>query len=451
MTSTLIKHAQIVNEGRVAEADVRIVGERIDRIDTSIAAQAGDTVVEANGLTLLPGMIDDQVHFREPGLTHKGTIASESRAAVAGGITSYMEMPNVNPATTTIEALDAKTALAANSSYANYAFYLGATEDNLEQIKRLDPARHCGVKVFMGASTGDLLVEAPQALDAIFRESPVLIVTHCESGPVIQRNRDLLRRQKPEFTIEDHPILRDTNACYESSSYAVDLARRYRSQLHVLHITTEKELSLFEAGGIEGKNITAEACVHHLWFCDSDYARLGNLIKCNPAIKSQRDRDALITALHSNQIDIIATDHAPHTLTEKQQPFDQAPAGLPLVQHALLSLLEHANQGRLSLPQIVEKTAHNPAIRYGVVDRGFIREGYFADLVLVDTQSSTEVRHDNSLYHCGWTPFNEQVFSARIQRTWVNGQQVFDGKAVVEKADARPLVFSQNFSRDAAR
>jgi dihydroorotase len=389
-------------------------------------------------------MIDDQVHFREPGLTHKGSIASESRAAAAGGITSYMEMPNVNPSTTTIAALNQKYEIATNSSLANYAFYLGATEDNLEQIKRLDPRRHCGVKVFMGASTGDLLVENPNALEAIFRESPILIATHCESGAVIKRNRQRILQTKTELTIEDHPILRDTETCYASSSYAVSLARRHQSQLHVLHLTTEKELSLFDAGPVEAKKITAEACVHHLWFSADDYPRLGNLIKCNPSIKGKQDRDALLQALHTGHIDIVATDHAPHTLVEKQCEYDRAPAGLPLVQHALLSMLDHVHNGQLRLDQVVEKTAHNPALRYGVAERGFIREGYFADLVLIDLASSTLVTHESSLYQCGWTPFSGHEFGSRILGTWVNGQQVFSADGVIpEIRPAMPLLFDR--------
>lgn len=442
MPSTLIKNAQIVNDGKVIEADVRIKAHRIEQIASGIPAHTEDRVVDANGYYLLPGMIDDQVHFREPGLTHKGSIASESRAAVAGGITSYMEMPNVNPSTTTIEALDDKYAIAAKSSLANYAFYLGATEDNLDQIKRLDPQKHCGVKVFMGASTGNLLVEDPIALEGIFRDAPTLIVTHCESGPIIARNRERLLQEKKEFTIEDHPVLRDAGACYASSSYAVGLAKRYGSQLHVLHITTEKELSLFEPGPVEGKKITAEACVHHLWFTADDYPRLGNFIKCNPSIKYRTDRDAIMQALQTGRIDIVATDHAPHTLQEKQKEFDNAPAGLPLVQHALLSMLDHVWGGRLSLSQVVEKVSHNPAKRYGVAERGFVREGYFADLVLVDPNGETPVSHENGLYKCGWTPFAGHTFGSKILRTWVNGQQVFDGSQIVESPTAAiPLTF----------
>lgn len=430
--SILIKNAKIVNESNIFEGDLRVQDQRFTCIDKNIVVNQKDKVIDANGEFLLPGMIDDQVHFREPGMTHKGTIASESRAAVAGGITSYMEMPNVNPATTTIEALEKKFAIAEQHSLANYSFYLGATENNLEQIKRLNPKQHCGVKVFMGASTGNLLVENPKALEAIFRDSPTLIVTHCESGPVIANNLEQITAHGYVPTIVDHSKIRNAEACYASSSYAVSLAKKYQSQLHVLHITTAKELSLFEVGPIEKKHITAEACVHHLWFSEEDYPVLGNQIKCNPAIKSTTDRDALIKAIHTNQIDIIATDHAPHTWQEKQSDYSQAPAGLPLVEHALLSLFDHVHHNRLSLNKIVEKTAHNPAKRYAIKERGYIREGYFADFILVDMNKPTHVSNENCRYLCGWTPFHQHEFSSSIQGTWVNGQQVYDGKEVVE-------------------
>lgn len=437
MKPTLIKNARIVNEGKTIQANVRIVGERIDKIAPQITAEATDNIVDANGKYLLPGMIDDQVHFREPGLTHKGSISTESRAAVAGGITSFMEMPNVTPSTTTMQAIEDKCAIAKQNAFANYAFYLGATEDNLDVIKAIDPNSVCGVKVFMGASTGNLLVENTTALEAIFRESPVLIATHCESGPVMADNlANLLKRSgktKQELTIHDHPIIRDDEACYASSSYAVSLAKKYNSQLHVLHITTAKELSLFEAGEMQNKRITAEACVHHLWFSDADYANKDNFIKCNPAVKTLKDRDALRQALLNNQIDIVATDHAPHTLAEKQAPYPNAPAGLPLVQHALLSMMAHVQEGWLPIETVVEKICHNPAIRYGVAERGFIREGYFADLVLVDPAQTTTVTHDNALYHCGWTPFDGTTFPARICSTWVNGELMFDGEKVLNK------------------
>jgi dihydroorotase len=442
MPTILIKNAYVVNEGTTTKMDVRIVEQRIDTIAINITARLGDDVIDAKGCYLLPGMIDDQVHFREPGLTHKGSIATESRAAVAGGITSYMEMPNVTPATTTIEALERKFAIAEESSLANYSFYLGATEYNLDQIKLLDPIKHCGVKVFMGASTGDLLVEDPQALNAIFRDSPVLIVTHCESGTVISQNQAILLEKKSELTIEDHPILRNDEACYASSSFAVALAKKHHSQLHVLHITTAKELALFDAGAIQNKHITAEVCVHHLWFSNKDYAQLGNQIKCNPAIKYESDREMLLKALNTDQIDIIATDHAPHTWEEKQVPYEQAPAGLPLVQHALLSLFDQVNKGHITIAKIAEKTAHNPAIRYRIKNRGFIREGYYADLVLVDMNASTLVSNENCLYHCGWSPFLGHEFSAQIKKTWVNGDLMYENQQVCGKySSAMRLLF----------
>ncbi|GAA5219010.1 dihydroorotase [Corallincola platygyrae] len=434
MSALVIKNARIVNEGKVVEGDVQIVGDRIDKVASSIAVADSDQVIDAKGAWLMPGMIDDQVHFREPGLVHKGTIATESRAAVAGGITSYMEMPNVKPSTTTLDALAAKHAIAAQSSLANYSFYLGASPDNLEQIKQLDPSSVCGVKVFMGASTGDLLVEEPAILEAIFRESPVLIATHCESGPVIAKNTERLALPGKDFTIDQHPLLRDDEACYQSSSLAVSLAKRFGSQLNVLHITTAKELALFDAGPVENKSITAEACVHHLWFSQDDYAALGNQIKCNPAIKREQDRVALLQALRDQRIDIIATDHAPHTWEEKGQPYLSAPAGLPLVQHALLTLFDQVKRQELTVAQVVEKVAHNPALRYRVAERGFIREGYYADLVLVDPNQTTPVTHDNTYYKCQWTPFNGVTFSARVVATLVNGQVVYDGEQPLQSA-----------------
>lgn len=430
MATTIIKNATLVNEGQIKEADLRIKNQHIDKIANEISINEGVQVVDAQGYWLLPGMIDDQVHFREPGLVHKGTIASESRAAVAGGITSYMEMPNVNPATTTIEALEKKFDIAQQTSAANYSFYLGATEDNLEQIKAIDPSKVCGVKVFMGASTGTLLVEDPTALDNIFRDCPVLIATHCERGKIMDANLEKVIAEKGTPDILDHPIIRNDAACYASSSYAVGLAKKHGTQLNVLHITTEKELALFEPGPVEGKHITAEACVHHLWFCDEDYPQLGNLIKCNPAIKKRSDRDAILQALKEGRIDIVATDHAPHTWDEKQQPYPNAPAGLPLVQHALLTMMDHVKAGRLTIEQVAQKTAHNPAVRYGVQERGFLREGFFADLVLVAPDETTLASHENSLFHCQWTPFNGHEFKSRIKGTWVNGTQVYNGSVV---------------------
>ena len=443
MSRQIIKNARIVNEGQVFEGDLAIKDQYIDEISRDISLSGSDSVVEADGAYLLPGMIDDQVHFREPGLTHKGTIASESRAAVAGGITSFMEMPNVKPSTTTVEALKQKHAIAAANSVANYSFYLGATPDNLEDIKAVDPSWVCGVKVFMGASTGDLLVEHPQALEAIFQHCPTLIATHCEKGDVIEQNLIQLKATKGNLTPFDHPAIRDTEACYQSSSYAVALAKKYNSQLHVLHLTTAREMALFAPGPIEKKSITAEACVHHLWFSQDDYAQRGNLIKCNPAIKAESDRQALLKAINEDRIDIIATDHAPHTWEEKQADYEQAPAGLPLVQHALLSVLEHAHTGTFSLQKIVEKTAHNPAIRYGVDRRGYLREGYFADLVLVSPDKHHKVTHNNTRYLCNWTPFDGVTFHHDIVATFVNGNKVFDGNKLYDSVKAHPLKFNR--------
>ncbi|MBO9490581.1 dihydroorotase [Endozoicomonas sp. G2_1] len=434
--NTLFKNVTVVNEGVRRVADVRISGQRIVKIEPEISASSQDVIIDGQGCYLLPGMIDDQVHFREPGLTHKGDIASESRAAVAGGITSYMEMPNVKPSTTTIAALEHKFSLANKASLANYSFYLGATENNIEQIKALDPKSHCGVKVFMGASTGDLLVEHPQVLDNIFQESPTLIVTHCESSPIIAENLLRITKTGKHIDITDHPIIRDVNACYASSSYAVNLAKKFNSQLHVLHITTARELNLFDTGPIHGKNITAEACVHHLWFSDQDYQRLGNRIKCNPSIKSNNDRLALLNAMNTGQIDIIATDHAPHTLAEKQVDYQSAPAGLPLVENALLSLLDLVSQEYLTIEQVVEKVAHNPAIRYKIAERGYVKEGYFADLVLVNPNRKTQVTDSNAHYKCQWTPFDGHQFEHKIAGTWVNGQQVYDGDQIIEHMNA---------------
>lgn len=422
MNRTLILNAQLVNEGLVRQADLFIENNRIARIDHGLQHLPTDKVIDASGLLLLPGMIDDQVHFREPGLTTKGSIASESAAAVAGGITSFMEMPNVNPPTLNQQALQHKFAIAARHSAANYSFYLGASHSNLDQIKAVDITKVCGVKVFMGASTGNLLVDNPVALEAIFRECPVLIATHCEDGNVIAANQQrLLAQGIRDFGPEHHPLLRDTESCYASSSYAVSLARKYHSQLHVLHLTTAKELELFSSLPVGKKHITAEVCVHHLRYSNQDYARLGNLLKCNPAVKSLADRDALRAALLDGRIDIIATDHAPHLLSEKQLPYPQAPAGLPLVQHALLSAYQLVRDGLLSLPQLVEKTAHAPAQRFAVAERGYLREGYFADLVLLDPQQQTQVTREDLLYRCGWSPLEGETLAGRIVSTFVNG------------------------------
>lgn len=448
MSQTLILNATLVNEGEIKKADLLIKNGRIERIAPDLQHVNAEQIIDATGLHCLPGMIDDQVHFREPGLIHKGSIATESAAAVAGGITSYMEMPNVNPPTTTPTNLAQKFSIAWQSSWANYSFYLGATHDNLEEIKAVDPRSVCGIKVFMGASTGNLLVEDPNALEAIFRESPILIATHCEDGKVIAENLERIKRIYGEdIPIELHPLIRNDEACYASSSYAVALAKKFNSQLHVLHITTAKELELFSSEPLRHKSITAEVCVHHLRYCDEDYSRLGNLLKCNPAVKSAADRDALRTALNEGRIDIIATDHAPHLLREKQQPYSQAPAGLPLVQHALVSVLDLVQQNLISLTTAVEKIAHTPAKRFSIVERGFLREGYFADLVLVDLQQQTHAKDTDILYRCGWSPHTGETFSSRVISTFVNGVRIFhQGQLQYQLRDAvlaKALIFDR--------
>jgi len=441
----LIKNAQLVNEGAVIPGDLMIHRGRIERCETEITAPENARVVDAGGRYLLPGMIDDQVHFREPGLTHKANIASESRAAVAGGITSYMEMPNTQPPTVTLAALEEKYNIAEGHSLANFAFYFGATNDNLDVVRSLDPAAVAGVKVFMGASTGNMLVDREQTLAGIFRESPVIIATHCESTPRIQQNlKAAMERYGRNIPVTEHPVIRDTEACYRSSSMAVNLAREHGAQLHILHLSSAREMDLFEPGPIQGKSITAEVCVHHLYFSSEDYPLYGNLIKCNPAIKSPADRTALRAALKDGRLDIIATDHAPHTREEKSDTdYLQAPSGLPLVQDALLSVLEMYHDGFLTLPEIVTRTSHNPALRFQVRHRGFLREGYHADLVMVDTKASTEVREDTVLSRCGWSPFLGKTFRSRIDCTWVNGVPVWQDGKIVENWAARRLEFDR--------
>jgi dihydroorotase len=431
--SVLIKDARIVNEGRITESDVLVRGGRIDKIAADIAAAPDEKVLEANGCYLMPGFIDDQVHFREPGLTHKGDIASESAAAVAGGITSFMDMPNVKPATTNRRALAHKYASAAGRARANYAFYLGATNDNIEEIRRLDVGEACGIKVFMGASTGNMLVDDPQALAQIFADAPTLIATHCEDSPMIRVNEEAYREKYGEdIPIQAHPLIRSEEACYKSSSYAVKLARQHEARLHVLHLTTARELELFDAGPVAGKSITAEVCVHHLFYDDSRYEDLGARIKCNPAIKTSADRDGLLAGLVNDKIDVIATDHAPHTLEEKGASYFKSPAGLPLVQHALLTLLEHFHNGTLPLELIAKKTSHAVAELFGIKDRGYIREGYWADLVLVDAQRPTLVSADNVLAKCGWSPFEGYEFRSTIAATLVNGVMAYQDGALTD-------------------
>lgn len=429
MTKLLLTNARLVNEGEIQEVDVLIEGDRIAKIASSIAADGVD-VIDVAGKYLLPGMIDDQVHFREPGMTHKGDLATESAAAAAGGITSFMDMPNVNPQTTTRSALRDKYESAENRCSANYGFYLGATNGNIEEIKALQIGEACGIKAFMGASTGDMLVDDPEVLEKLFEHAPVMVVTHCEYSPTIWENEAKARtRFGEDVPFSEHPAIRSAEACLKSSRMAVGLAERHNALLHVLHLTTAIEMGLFSTAHRSEKRITAEVCVHHLWFDDSRYDELGANIKCNPAIKSATDRKALIEALNDGRIDIIATDHAPHTAAEKASTYFRAPAGLPLVQHALLTLFDLAADGQISVELIVERACHAPADIFGVTERGYVREGWFADFVIVDAARPYRVTSSSLLSKCQWSPFEGNEFSATIDTTIVNGQVVYcDGQ-----------------------
>mgnify|MGYP002621862721 CR=1 FL=1 len=439
MNTLLIRNARIVNEGRIVEGDLLVRGERIERVGGEIPDAGYTEVLDARGRYLLPGMIDDQVHFREPGLTHKGDLATESAAAVAGGITSFMDMPNVNPQTTTREALAAKYELAAGRCSANYGFYLGATNRNIEEIKALQVGEACGIKAFMGASTGDMLVDDPAALELLFEHAPVMVVTHCEHSPTIWENEATAKaRWGEDVPMSEHPRIRSANACLTSSSLAVDLARRHDALLHVLHLTTAIEMGLFSKGHRRDKRITAEVCVHHLWFDESRYEQLGTRIKCNPAIKTAGDRAALLAAVAEDRIDIIATDHAPHTAAEKKQSYFKAPAGLPLVQHALLCLFDLAAEGRFGVETIADKTAHAVADLFGVAERGYLREGWYADLVLVDPGRPHTVTRDSLLCKVHWSPFEGHTFTSSIDATIVNGHVAWrDGSLSGERAGRR--------------
>jgi dihydroorotase len=425
MYDLILKNCHIVNEDSIYHSDIAIKNERIALINSSIDAEAKE-ILDVEGKYVIPGMIDDQVHFREPGLTHKGSIATESRAALAGGITSYFEMPNVNPTTTTNENLRNKFDLASQKSVGNYSFYLGGSNTNIEEIKRVDTNLAAGLKVFMGASTGDMLVDDPDTLEDIFKYCPINIVTHCEDTPTILKNEKIFaEKYGDDLSAIHHPYIRDDISCYLSSSMAIDLAKRHDANLHVLHLTTKKEMDQFASGEIDNKKITAEVCVHHLKFNEHDYVNLGNQIKCNPSIKKEEDRAAVMAALLNDQIDIIATDHAPHTWEEKSRPYAKAPAGLPLVQHAMQTLLDFYHDGILSLEHIVKKTSHNVAKRFQIKDRGYIREGYFADLVILDINKPYTVSNDNILYKCGWSPFLNTKFNSSINTTIVNGHVVY--------------------------
>ncbi len=440
----LIRDAELVNEGRRHHGDLRIRDGRIARIAPQLAAEPGEQVLEARGRWLLPGMIDDQVHFREPGLTHKADIEHESRACLAGGITSFMDMPNTRPPALDAERLEAKYARAAEVSRANYGFYMGASNDNLEHIKRLDPRSAPGVKVFMGASTGNMLVDDPATLDGIFAAARVPVITHCEDTPTIEANLAAARvRYGNAIPLEQHPLIRSREACIKSTRLAIDLARRHGTRLHVLHISTADELALFAPGPVTGKQITAETCAHFLHFCDADYARLGNRIKCNPAIKTAADRDAIVQALAEGRIDVLATDHAPHLDSEKAQDYEHAPSGLPLVQFALQIALERVFDGLLTLQRVVEATCHAPALRFDVAERGFLREGYWADLVLVDPLRPHTVTRAEVLSKCGWSPFEGETLRSSIAATFLNGQLAYDGTRVIDSMRGQRLAFAR--------
>jgi len=444
MNTILIKAASIVNEGKIAVADLLIKDGFIEKIAPVINQQA-DQVIDAEGLHLLPGMIDDQVHFREPGLTHKADIFTESMAAVAGGITSFMEMPNTVPNTLTQELLAEKYHIASQVSLANYSFFMGASNTNIDEVLKTDSRNVCGIKVFMGSSTGNMLVDNETVLENIFKEAPMLVATHCEDEQTIRANMAHCKEKYGDnITIEMHPLIRSAEACYKSSSLAVELAKKYHTRLHILHISTAREVTLFDnSTPLKDKKITAEACVHHLWFDDRDYASKGNWIKWNPAVKTEADKNGILKGLLDGHIDIIATDHAPHTIEEKEQPYLQAPSGGPLVQHALSALLEMYHQGKLSLEQIAEKTAHNVAVCFDIEKRGYIREGYWADLVLVNLNDPVKVTRANLLYKCGWSPFEGQTFQSEVTHTIVSGNLAYQNGRFVTNEKGRRLTFSR--------
>lgn len=446
MNTVLIKNVHIVNEGKILKGDVLVEGDRISEVSESISAKSGDTkIIDGDGCYLLPGMIDDQVHFREPGLTHKATIETESKAAVAGGITTFIEMPNTVPQATTIELLEAKFDRAAETSWVNYSFMFGGTNDNLEEILKVDETKVAGLKLFLGSSTGNMLVDDPEVLEEIFSKTNLLISVHCEDEATIQSN---LKKFQTEYgddiPMSFHPVIRSEEACYLSSSRAIELAKKTGARLHVFHLSTAKETALFsKKKKLADKKITAEVCVHHLWFTNEDYAEKGSKIKWNPAVKTQKDKDGLWKALLEDRIDVIATDHAPHTLEEKSNVYTKAPSGGPLVQHAMVALLEMYHRGVISLEKIVEKTAHNPAILFDIKDRGYIRKGYKADLVIVDLNAPWTVNSENILYKCGWSPFEGTNFTSRITHTLVNGQVAYEHLKFPNRTYGERLTFNR--------
>ncbi len=444
MKTTLIKNAIIVNEGKQMQLDLLIAGDRIARIDKDITA-AGAHIIDAAGMFLIPGAIDDQVHFREPGLTHKGEIYTEAKAAVAGGITSYMEMPNTIPNVFTQELLADKYQRAAQVSLANYSFFMGASNTNLEEVLKTNPENVCGVKIFMGSSTGNMLVDDEQVLSDLFKSCTALIATHCEDEQTVKHNLALYKaKYDTKVTPEMHHLIRSEQACYLSSSKAVLLAKKHQTRLHILHISTAIETALFDNTlPLKDKLITSEACIHHLWFSEADYATKGNWIKWNPAIKTANDRDAILAAVLSDHIDVIATDHAPHTIEEKSTDYLNAPSGGPLVQHSIIAMLELVKQGKISIEKMVEKMAHNPAILFNIKERGYIREGYFADLVLVNPNLPQTVSKTNLLYKCGWSPFEGYTFSNSINSTFVNGHLAYHQGQFDESQKGSRLLFNK--------
>jgi dihydroorotase len=446
MEKFLIKGIRIVNEERIQAGDVLIANGRIERIGSGITATGKVVEINGEGRYLLPGAIDDQVHFREPGLTHKATIYTESKAAVAGGVTSFMEMPNTQPPTFTQELLEQKYSTASGTALANYSFYMGTSNDNLDEVLKTNEkkAKVCGVKIFMGSSTGNLLVDNYLTLDKVFSGAELLIATHCEEEQIIKENGEKLKSEKGVLTAADHPIIRNEEACFESSFKAVQLAKKHNSRLHILHISTAKELQLFtNLMPLRDKRITAEVCVHHLHFTADDYAQHGNNIKCNPAIKAPQHRDALWKALLDDRLDVIATDHAPHTEGEKAEPYEKAHAGIPLVQHSLLLMLQYYKKGRIPLEKIVQKMSHAVADCFNIRERGYIREGYFADLVIVDLEKSTTVAMANLLYKCGWSPFEGTTFPAAVTHTFVNGNLVYESGNWNEAVKGQRLLFDR--------
>jgi dihydroorotase len=446
MQNYLIKHISVVNENNIFEKDVYIKNGRIERIGNALNIKEKVTEIDGEGKHLFPGAIDDQVHFREPGLTHKASIYTESRAAVAGGVTSFMEMPNTIPNALTEDLLEDKYAIAKHTSLANYSFFMGVSNTNADEVLRMNKRKNdvCGVKIFMGSSTGNMLVDSEPALHKIFSESELLIATHCEDEKIIKENYKNLKSIKPILSPSDHPIIRDENACYTSSSFAVSLAKKYNSRLHILHITTAKELELFTNDiPLKEKRITAEVCVHHLHFTSDDYERLGYLIKCNPSIKESKNKEALWRGLLDNRLDVIATDHAPHTMEEKLPPYEHAHAGLPLVQHPLLMMLHYYKEGKISLEKIAEKMSHAVADCFKIKDRGYIREGYFADLVVVDLDKKTTVTKENILYKCGWSPLIGFTFPAEITYTFVNGNCVYGNTSLHESIKGERMNFEK--------